>query len=70
MRLVFLLLLLANAAAFGYVFYAENRASAAAQIMLLQISPEKVKLLKPKPKKTKRNNKRSCWLQKYCGCVM
>ncbi len=49
MRLVFLLLLLANAAAFGYIFYAENRTGAGAQIMLLQISPEKVKLLKPAP---------------------
>lgn len=47
MRLLFLLLLLANVAAFGYVRYAESRAGADAQIGLLQISPDKVKLLSP-----------------------
>ncbi|MBI4191058.1 MAG: SPOR domain-containing protein [Betaproteobacteria bacterium] len=47
MRLLFLILLLANVAAFGYIRYAESRAGADAQIALLQISPEKVKLLKP-----------------------
>lgn len=47
MRLLFLILLLANAAAFGYIRYAEGRAGADAQNSLLQISPDKVKLLKP-----------------------
>ncbi len=47
MRLLFLILLLANVAAFGYVRYAESRAGADAQIGLLQISPDKVKLLSP-----------------------
>jgi len=47
MRLLFLILLLANVAAFGYIRYAESRAGADAQIALLQISPEKMKLLKP-----------------------
>ena len=46
MRLLFLVLLLANVAAFGYIRYAESRAGADAQIALLQISPDKVKLLK------------------------
>ena len=45
MRLIFLMLLLANVAAFGYIRYAESRAGADAQIALLQISPEKLKLL-------------------------
>jgi len=47
MRLLFLTLLLANVAAFGYIVYAEGRAGGDAQIMMLQISPEKVKLLNP-----------------------
>jgi hypothetical protein len=47
MRLLFLILLLANVAAFGYVRYAESRAGADAQIGLLQIRPDKVKLLSP-----------------------
>ncbi len=47
MRLLFLVLLLANVAAFGYIRYTESSAGADAQIALLQISPEKMKLLKP-----------------------
>ena len=47
MRLLFLALLLANVAAFGYIRYAESRDGADAQIALLQISPDKVRLLKP-----------------------
>lgn len=47
MRLLFLVLLLANVAAFGYIRYSESSAGADAQIALLQISPEKMKLLKP-----------------------
>lgn len=47
MRLLFLILLLANVAAFAYIRYAESRTGADAQISLLQISPEKVKLPKP-----------------------
>ena len=47
MRLLFLILLLANVAAFGYIRYAESRVGTDAPIALLQISPEKLKLLKP-----------------------
>lgn len=47
MRLLLLILLLANIGAFAYIRYAESRAGASAQIPLLQISPEKLKLLKP-----------------------
>jgi hypothetical protein len=47
MRLLFLIFLLANVAAFGYIRFAESRAGADAQIGLLQISPDKMKLLKP-----------------------
>jgi hypothetical protein len=47
MRLLFLVLLLANVAAFGYIRYTESSAGADAQIALLQISPEKMKPLKP-----------------------
>jgi hypothetical protein len=47
MRLLFLIFLLANAAAFGYIRYAEKRSGSDAQIALLQISADKVKLLKP-----------------------
>ena len=47
MRLLFLILLLANVAAFGYIRFAESRSGADAQNALLQISPEKMKLLKP-----------------------
>lgn len=50
MRLLFLILLLANVAAFGYIRFAESRAGADAQNALLQISPEKMKLLKPRGK--------------------
>ena len=46
MRLVFLILLLVNVAVFGYIRYAEQRGAAESQIALLQISPEKLKLLK------------------------
>jgi hypothetical protein len=47
MRLLFLILLLANVAVFSYIRYAESRTGADAQNSLLQISPDKVKLLKP-----------------------
>jgi cell division protein FtsN len=58
MRLLFLILLLANVAAFGYIRYAESRAGADAQVALLQISPEKMKLLKPgAPPPTERKDK-------------
>jgi len=50
MRLLFLILLLANVIGFAYIRYAESRTGADAQIALLQISPEKVKLLKPRGK--------------------
>jgi len=58
MRLLFLILLLVNVAACSYIFYAERRAGADAQIMLLQISPDKLKLLKPTaPPPAQRNDK-------------
>jgi cell division protein FtsN len=47
MRLLFLILLLLNAVAFGYTRFAEGRAGADNQIPLLQIAPEKMKLVKP-----------------------
>jgi cell division septation protein DedD len=47
MRLLFLILLLLNAVAFGYIRFAESRAGADNQIALLQIAPEKMKLSKP-----------------------
>lgn len=50
MRLLFLILLLTNLIGFAYIRYAESRAGADEQIALLQISPEKVKLLKPRSK--------------------
>ena len=46
MRLIFLLAVLANVATFAYIRYAESRPDADAQIALLQISPDKVKLVK------------------------
>jgi hypothetical protein len=46
MRLVFLILLLVNAVAFGYIRFVEGRDSAGSQLQLLQIAPEKIKLLK------------------------
>jgi hypothetical protein len=46
MRLVFLILLLVNAAAFGYIRFVEGRDSAGSQLQLLQIAPDKIKLLK------------------------
>ena len=48
MRLLFLVLLLLNAVAYGYVRFAEGRAGADNQLPLLQIAPEKMKLLKIK----------------------
>jgi len=53
MRMLFLLLLLVNVAAFGYIRYAESRSGADAQIALLQISPDKVKVIKPGERKPK-----------------
>ena len=47
MRLVFFILLLVNVTAFGYIRFLESRDSAAGQIALLQIGPDKIKLLKP-----------------------
>jgi sporulation related protein len=49
MRLLFLILLLANVAAFGYIQFAESRVGPDGQNALLQINPEKMKLLKPGP---------------------
>jgi len=46
MRTLFLLLLLANVAAFGYIRFAESRGGVDAQLALLQINPEKVKVMK------------------------
>lgn len=57
MRLLFLILLLANVMAFGYIRYEEGRAGADAQIALLQISPDKVKLLKPGAPPAERKDK-------------
>ena len=47
MRLVFLLLLLANVGVFAYIRFLESRQGPASQIPLLQIAPEKIKLLRP-----------------------
>jgi hypothetical protein len=46
MRLLFLFILLANVAMFAYLRNADGRAGADSQIALLQISPDKVKLVK------------------------
>lgn len=45
MRIFFLFVLLANVALFAWLNYAESRAGADAQIALLQISPDKVRLV-------------------------
>ena len=47
MRLLFLILLLLNALVYGYIRFAEGRAGSDNQLPLLQIAPEKMKLLKP-----------------------
>jgi cell division protein FtsN len=47
MRLLFLILVLLNAVAFGYIRFEEGRARADNQLSLLQIAPEKMKLVKP-----------------------
>ena len=57
MRLFFLILLLANIVAFAYIRYAESRSGADAQIALLQISPDRVKLLKPGARSAERKDK-------------
>ena len=46
MRLFFLIVVLANVATFAYLRYADGRSGADSQIALLQISPDKVKLVK------------------------
>jgi hypothetical protein len=46
MRLFFLIVLLANVGTFAYLRYADGRTGADTQIALLQISPDKVKLVK------------------------
>jgi hypothetical protein len=57
MRLLFLMLLLANVVAFAYIRYAESRPGPDAQIALLQISPDKVKLLKAGTRSAERKDK-------------
>src|SRR3954465_6608739 len=47
MRLLFLILLLLNVGVYGYIRFAEGRAGADNQLVVLQIAPEKMKLLKP-----------------------
>ena len=70
MRLLFLILLLANVAAFGYIRYAEGRAGVDAQIALLQISPEKVKLLKPgAPPSVRRDKAAAAQPQPALACL-
>lgn len=49
MRLLCFLLLFANVAVFAYIYSSERSPGADAQIALLQISPEKLKLLKLPP---------------------
>ena len=46
MRLLFLILLLVSVGAFGYIRFEEGRDAAGGQIALLQIAPDKIKLLK------------------------
>ncbi len=46
MRVLFLLLALANAVFYAYAFVARERAGADSRIPLLQISPEKIKLIR------------------------
>ena len=46
MRLAFLMLLLIDLVAFGYIRFAESRSGAGGQLALLQIQPDKIKLLK------------------------
>ena len=52
MRVLFLSLLFANILAFAYLHFGDGRPDAAAQIAALQVSPEKVKLLKAGDNKT------------------
>jgi SPOR domain len=47
MRLIFLIFLLANVAAFGYILHTGSRSGADMQFELLQIAPEKLKLVQP-----------------------
>jgi hypothetical protein len=47
MRLLFIIFLLLNAGAFFYIRFAESRAGTDNQLALLQIAPDKMKLLKP-----------------------
>jgi cell division protein FtsN len=56
MRLLFLILVLLNAVAFGYIRFAESRAGADNQLSLLQIAPEKMKLVKPAASTLPRND--------------
>lgn len=70
MRLLFLILLLANVVAFAYIRYAEGRPGADAQIALLQISPDKVKLLKPGARPAERRDKAApALLQPSLACL-
>lgn len=46
MRLLFLLLVLANVVFYAYAFVARQQGSASSQISLLQINPEKIRIIK------------------------
>lgn len=69
MRLLFLILLLANVAAFGYIRYAESRVGADAQIAMLQISPEKLRLLKSGPPASAPREDRTATAQPSPACL-
>jgi hypothetical protein len=47
MRLLFFIFLVINAVAFGYICFAENRFGRDNQLALLQIAPDKMRLLNP-----------------------
>ena len=59
MRLLFLILLLLNAVVYGYIRFAEGRAGSDNQLPLLQIAPERMKLLKPGAAPPPRNDDRA-----------
>ena len=69
MRLLFLILLLANAVAIGYIRFAESRVAADNQAAVLQINPEKMKLVKPGTAPVEQKDKSATAPQAVLACL-
>ena len=66
MRLLFLIFLLANIGAFAYIRHVESGVGTSVHIPMLQVSPEKLKLLKPAIRSPAQGNDKAAALPVAC----